>query len=197
NSQTSVIINQIYSNNSLNSYEIQRNSKDEIYISIENSTHLAKVINPDSYGFSSVDPTNIYLGGNTSKMGLPQLIPQHTGCISDIILTTPETNNNYIYQAGSTITTQNNYSINNQNISMKAGDAIVLFPNTEIRNNSLFLAKIENCPLSKPLESYHNTPINLSYNLEQSELKVQKVLVYPNPATSFFIIETEKLEKWE
>src|SRR5690606_8075436 len=122
---------------------------------------------------------------------------QHTGCISDIILTTPETNNNYIYQAGSTITTQNNYSINNQNISMKAGDAIVLFPNTEIRNNSLFLAKIENCPLSKPLESYHNTPINLSYNLEQSELKVQKVLVYPNPATSFFIIETEKLEKWE
>lgn len=199
NSQNNVISDQILFNYNFACSEIQRNKYDDIYINFEYSNYLGKIINPDTFGASYVDPTNIHLSSKETRLGLPQLIPIQSGCINDIILTTPETNN-HIHQAANSITTQMNYNVNNKDITMKAGNSILLLPDTAITNNSSLLARIENCPAFKPLKNQSNTSVKLHYTLtENNELTNSSLVVYPNPSTSNFTIDmiSNNLDYWE
>ncbi len=192
NSQSSVISRLVYSNSGLNASEIQRNTDNEIYLNIENYNYLAKIDNPNSYSLSSVNINSIYLNGKNTRMGLPQLIPLHTGCVSDILLTTPETNNNYVYHAGNTITTQTNYSINNKNIIMKAGESINLLPGTDIVSDN-YVAIIEDCIAAKPSrESQSKTQVKLFYTLDDKAESVDNSInIYPNPTSDVLNISSK------
>lgn len=201
NSQSSVVINQIFSSTNTRVWGIQRNTYGEVYLVTGNNTYLGKIENSNVYGTSYVDLNNIYLGGNTVRLELPQLIPLQTNCVADIVLTAPETNNNYTYHAGNSITMDLNYSISNQNIIMTAANNIVLLPNTEITNGSDYLAIIKNCPAARPSGiRFPVLPVNLSYTLEESNiLSNNEISIYPNPVTSQFIIGTDsnEIERWE
>src|SRR5690606_31059480 len=101
NSQSSLIINPIYTASSSSTIPVilQRNMHNDIYAIIGNGSYLGKIINPDTYGSSSLDINYTYLNGNNGRLGLPQLIPLHNNCVPNITLSTPETNTNYAYQA--------------------------------------------------------------------------------------------------
>lgn len=200
NSVSTPIFYQIPINNH-NYYEIQRNKHNEIYISSLGSNYLGKIINPNTFGASSISYYDTYLNGNTASMGLPQLILSHDDCIPNIVLNNPEVNNNHTYQAKNSITTQSNYSINNNTtIDMKAGNFIALLPNTHIKQGANYLGKIENCLGSKPSKN-SSEPVDLTINLDlySNEILTQKCKVYPNPSTSYFTIDSnnEQIEKWE
>lgn len=204
NSTTTPVYYQIPLNNHVY-FQIQRNKHNEIYISSRFSNYLAKILNPDTYGASSVNYYDTYLNGNTAGAGLPQLVLSHDDCIPNIVLSNPETNNNYTHQAKNSITTQSNYSINNNTtIDMKAGDFIALLPNTHIKQGANYLGKIEKCLGAKPSNSISDSlhdPIDLTINLDlyNDEALKQKCKVYPNPSTSYFTIDSnnEIIEKWE
>ncbi len=184
--------------------QLQRAKDGEVYYTEIGSGYLGKIDNPtNTYTGFSTNPTNVFLNGAISSNGLPQLFPKHPGCVSDIVLTAPEINNNYTYQVSNSITTQTNYNINSLNIDMKAGSSILLLPDTEISLGSNYTAIIENCPASKPSKMHHLMPskgvqdyvINIDYIVKTSG----EVKVYPNPATNVFTIDTENsdLQKWE
>lgn len=182
--------------------QLQRNKQNEIYFTLDGTGYLGQILNPSSLSNPILDFTNLYLNGNDSYRGLPQLFPQHVGCVSDIILTAPETNNNYIYRANNSISTQTNYSINSLNIDMKAGNHILLLPDTEISFGSNYTAVIEYCPASKPSKRYWTPPVNPKMDIigsKNNETEQETISIFPNPTLSQFTINTEndKLDKWE
>lgn len=207
NSQSSLIINPIYTaiSSSTRPVILQRNMHNDIYAIIGNGSYLGKIINPDTYGSSSLDINYTYLNGNNGRLGLPQLIPLHNNCIPNITLSAPETNTNYVYQVENNIVTQLNYNINNKNIIMNAGNSITLLPNTEITAGSNYLAAIKNCPAMKPSTTkFPLEPVKLYYDLDKEENNQNSFIndvisVYPNPTTSQFTInnQSNELDKWE
>lgn len=68
-------------------------------------------------------------------------------CEESYIFTSSETQYNHLYNASDFIELRNNYlvSSSNGNIYMKAGNTIVLTPDTHIQKGASFLAKIEPC----------------------------------------------------
>ncbi|SFN79536.1 Por secretion system C-terminal sorting domain-containing protein [Paenimyroides ummariense] len=198
NSIGSVVSRLIYSNSSItnDACGIQRNTQGDIYVSIEDRDYLAKIVNHNSFLNSYVDENNIYLNGNSTRMGLPQRTPLHDGCISDILLNSPETNNNFLYKVSNTITTQSNYLINGQNISMKAGNSITFLPNTEIVNGSDFLATIETCYSSKPnISNWPEKPLHLKTTIGTVKTSLvlddKEIYVFPNPTTDILNISSK------
>lgn len=184
--------------------QLQRAKDGEVYYTEIGSGYLGKIDNPtNTYTGFSTNPTNVFLNGAISSNGLPQLVPKHPGCITDIILMAPETNNNYTYQVSNSITTQTNYSISSLNIDMKAGNSILLLPDTEIGLGSNYTAVIENCPASKPSKMHRLMPSggvqNYVININDMFKAVSEVKVYPNPASNIFTIDTENsdIQKWE
>lgn len=183
--------------------QLQRNKDGEVYFSIDNSGYLGQILNPNSFTGCIADFNNLFLNGQSSFKGLPQLFPEHIGCVSDILLTAPETNNNYIYRANNSITTQTNYSINSLNIDMRAGNNILLLPDTEISFGSNYTAVIEDCPVSKPAKRYWTPPAETQIYVlgEKNNVTVvaNDVKIFPNPTTNSFTIDTgsEYIEKWD
>lgn len=182
--------------------QLQRNKKNEIYFTLDSTGYLGQILNPNSLNNPILDFTNIYLNGNDSSRGLPQLLPEHPGCFNDIVLISPENNNNHTYQANNSIITQTNYSITNKNIVMKAGNDIVMLPNTHISLGSEYVALIEDCPFSKPAKRYWTPPVNPKIDIigsKNNETEQETISIFPNPTLSQFTINTEndKLDKWE
>lgn len=184
--------------------QLQRAKDSEVYYTEIGSGFLGKIDNPtNTYNGFSANPTSVFLSGAVSSNGLPQLFPKHPGCITDIILTAPETNNNYTYQVSNSITTQTNYSINSLNIDMRAGNNILLLPDTEIGFGSNYTASIENCPASKPSNMHYLMPStgvqNYVINVNNIIKTSGEVKVYPNPTSNIFTIDTENenIQKWE
>jgi len=67
-------------------------------------------------------------------------------CLAYIQLDQPEMNAVYLYWASDRIMVQNNYKVPaNHTITMKAGNVIVLKPNTKVVTGSNYLARIEPC----------------------------------------------------
>jgi len=187
----------------VNSGQLQRNKNGEIYISIDGAVNLAEILNPNSFPACNINATAISLSGQKSLKGLPQLFPEHAGCVNDIVLVAPETNNNYTYHANNSITTQTNYSINTLNIDMRAGNNILLLPHTEIGLGSNYTAVIEDCPVSKPSKRYWTPPAESQIYTVATDNDISALSndskVYPNPTTSSFTIDvgTEFVGKWE
>jgi hypothetical protein len=202
---SSISILQIPKNNDKPS-SLQRNKYGDIYISVQDAYYLGKINNPDIFGPSiSLDLTNISLGTHRAKMGLPQLLPRVDAinistCVPGITLTTPETHWYYTYQAGDYIRTMTNYVVSlRQNITMKAGDHVVLRPNSYIMKGATYFALIDACdPVSKPALTT-TEQIALSVDLDKDVTKQDDIIVYPNPASAMIHIDTrqEKLEYWE
>ncbi|MBY8963547.1 gliding motility-associated C-terminal domain-containing protein [Flavobacterium sp. D11R37] len=71
-----------------------------------------------------------------------------SSCEQNIALNNPEENIYYIYQAANSIRVSSNYKIsgsNGSNITMKAGETIVLKQKTTIYRGSKYLGRIEPC----------------------------------------------------
>lgn len=89
-------------------------------------------------------------------------------CVESIALVSPESNLNYTYNAKEALRTTSSYSVTSANgeIRLKAGKVIVLEPNTYIKKNSLFLARIESCAICELTFDYpkYFTPNGDTYN---------------------------------
>jgi len=200
----SIFHNVISPNQNIELSHLQRAKDGEVYYTENGSGYLGKIDNPmNTFNGFSLDPTNVFLNGTFSSNGLPQLFPKHPGCVTDIILTATETNNNYTYQVSNSITTQTNYSINSLNIDMKAGNHILLLPGTEVSLGSNYLAVIKDCPASKPSKMHYLMPStgvqNYVMNIDDIIKATSEVKVYPNPTSNVFNIDIENgdIQKWE
>lgn len=71
----------------------------------------------------------------------------NSDCTENFTLFNEENNINYTYNAENVILTESNYKVSatNNEIRMKAGNTIVLKPNTFIKKGALYLARIEDC----------------------------------------------------
>ena len=92
----------------------------------------------------------------------------NSDCNENFVLSNNESNNNYVYNAQDYIVTDTNYEITNINneIKMKAGNVILLKPDTYIKKGALYLAKIEPCTTCDLNFTFSNffTPNQDGYN---------------------------------
>lgn len=92
----------------------------------------------------------------------------NSDCTESFALSNKENNKNYIYNAQKSITAQSGYEVasTNNEIKMKAGNVIVLKPDTYIKKGALYLAQITPCKDCELNFSYSNffTPNGDSYN---------------------------------
>jgi gliding motility-associated-like protein len=92
----------------------------------------------------------------------------NSDCTENFTLSTIENNNNYTYNAQNSIVTENSYEVvsSNREIRMKAGNVIVLKPDTYVKKGSLYLARIEPCVLCALNFTFSNffTPNEDGYN---------------------------------
>lgn len=170
---------------------LQRSKFNDIYVPHGNfnsltggSPYLSRIINADDYANSSLDLNYVTLSPGLSHLGLPQRVVTlpAPGCPNNITLNTPETNTTFVYKYATGITATNQYQTNEgQDITFKAGDFIMLQPNTEIKSGSVFLAEIETCKPIVPKSAKDrvvNTPVKFTLDFS-AESSLQ---VYPNPA---------------
>lgn len=92
----------------------------------------------------------------------------------------------YLYNNKSDITVQTNYVLDpGDNINMRAENFIVLKPNTHIKANALFHAKIEECPGGTVISP---RPVTTSVEDTARPASVNTIAsvfsIYPNPASS-------------
>lgn len=92
----------------------------------------------------------------------------NSDCTESFLLTNNENNSSYTYNAKKNIITEFNYKViaSNNEINMKAGNVIVLRPNTYIEKGSLYLARIEPCDFCELNFSFPKffTPNGDTYN---------------------------------
>lgn len=208
-SSSSVVYNMIYDGylTGRSFWGIQRNSRNEIYISSPNYEYLSKITNPDTYGASGLNLDDIYLQGKRTYLGLPQqMLMTNAGateCVIDLALQNPETHVDHTYSVSEYIITSNNYSTNSSNgkIIMKAADYIKLLPNTFIKSKSDFLATIAPCEvLNRPVQKNQgNNQKRVSLTLDLTDKgDTDLVKVYPNPASDFVKIDSKtNIISWE
>ncbi len=169
---------------------IQRATNGEIYIAFypyndePNAKHLGRIVNQESFINASVELSGVFHDGSI-RLGLPPLIPiiphNEENCWENLTLGFPETSASLTRNVSSTITTNNNYTVSeNQDIELKAGETILLLPNTYIESESFFLAEITECISGRPAsvlgrEEYSN-------NMVANDTK-ENLLIYPNPST--------------
>lgn len=191
-SSTSLVYNQIYNNPNLECYAIQRNKYNDIYINYRNKDYLSKINNPDVYGGSSVMLNAINLQGRTTTESLPPLlITADNPCPDTYTLTVPETYVDHTYQASNTITTHTNYIVEqDQNIRMKAGNYVLLLPNTQVRYSGTFLATIEDCPSTVRQARKMDQKISLTLDLRK-DTKANPLDIYPNPTSDLLYIKSD------
>lgn len=118
------------------------------------------------------------------RQNLPQWVPwQGINCLTDLTLDNPEiTSTHVIYAYSESITLNTNYVINaGQYITMKAGEYIMIMPNTHISKDALFSAVIEECgACNNSLLRYENNEYKKNKELFTDE--IDKVILNPNPA---------------
>ncbi|MCO6148509.1 T9SS type A sorting domain-containing protein [Flavobacterium sp. NRK1] len=175
-------------NNFSNSY-IQKATDGKIYIAknstSNNNNFLGVITNQNDLYLSDFVPQAINVGSSV-KAGLPPLIDaidgSETGCWENLILSVPETNN-VTHQVSATITTNNQYTVNTgQTVSLKAGNYVLMLPETTILENSVFTAEIDGCTpaAAKSLKVQKQEPIVIYKSAEDF---LTKITVYPNPAS--------------
>lgn len=179
----------LQSNNSFYSLgTLQRGPNDKIYLASVGNNYLIGLNNSNDLNNAFLDDQALFLGGNHSMLGLPQLVPiLASSCLDNLVLTSPETNNFFLYEVSNNITTNSNYIVDdNQNITLSAGNSINLLPNTLIKSGSTFLAKIEGCETSSQGKKTIKEDIvtqKIYINLNDENNKPDFTL-YPNPANS-------------
>ncbi len=179
---------------------IQKGVNNVIYISRPNSDYLSSIDNYNDLNSARLNLNSVYLGGNKSLLGLPQLVPlleKNGNCIPSIILSNPEANNSFLYEASNYIETNGNYKISpNQNIRFEAGNYIEMLPGTEVIENSIFEAYIEDCSLFKKAKKEKRNETQYVYldsgNDLNAPLDENQINIYPNPASDNLNITVQK-----
>ncbi|WP_265429731.1 T9SS type A sorting domain-containing protein [Chryseobacterium sp. YIM B08800] len=205
NSVSTPIYQQIYNNtnSSFSTRGLQRNRYNDIFITFGAYGYLSKILNPNSYSTSSVDLDNLYLQGKGTFNKLPELVQTFTPpCLTNVLLSNPESNINHTYHSADYVTTQANYKTNSTNgeIVMKAGNSITLLPNTFIEQGSNFLATIEGCRIDE-ISGKRNVNANQNISLKidlDNDIADNNIELYPNPASDFVNIKSKfKIKSWE
>lgn len=103
-----------------------------------------------------------------------------SNCVGDMVfITTEPATPGVTYQAANSITTMTNYVVNlGSDVTLKAGNAVSLKPNSHLKAGSKVLARIEECSPS------------LRAIAEASSVNEETVRLYPNPAKSTITIST-------
>lgn len=104
-------------------------------------------------------------------------------CSPNIVFGLPETATNQTYQASNSIVTENNYRVNaGSDISLIATNFIHIKTDSYIKPNSLFLAKIEQCPVPAPRP-------------EMKSNEGPHLIAYPNPTDGLLHLEGLKFNE--
>jgi len=132
--------------------------------------------------YSEVDTNNLYSYyyiDNVSLIPLNYLVFSDTENSSPVIHNAPdyiETNTNYLVDS-------------NSDVSLKAGNYIVMKPVSQVNSGAQFLARIENCDgtsnakMMNPVTNSENfEPISFSENNELSDTEILGLKIYPNPS---------------
>jgi hypothetical protein len=155
----------------------------KIYASPSNvfQPNLISVINdPNNAAVPDWESFSVPIVNGTQKSGFPQWVHIHEQqCLPNITLTIPDLNFvPYTHKYADYIITNSNYSVQqNQNITLQAGDYILMQPNTNIQTGSLFVAQIAPCYIDA--QGMTERPVNTTNNIS-----AQKLVLYPNPASS-------------
>lgn len=186
-STTTISVQSVTPSNIKGLLQLALNGK--IYLS--SGTSLYVMNNPNTPSSPSLNTIPIALGGLGNN--LPQWVPMHgqDPCSSLTLTSEPNTTVTYAYR--SNITAQINYIVDpGKNISMRARDFIVLKPDTHIKSNSLYHARIENCEIGGSL--IHLTGDLTSQQEEESEAslltKTNLFSLSPNPTTTVFTVQS-------
>ncbi|WP_310556626.1 T9SS type A sorting domain-containing protein [Flavobacterium sp.] len=110
-------------------------------------------------------------------------------CLPDLTLLGLEINNDVVYQRQDWII-GSNYGVSaNQDVTLKAGDYILLKGNTNtfVKAGSLFLAQIEDCEIS------NSRIINPNFEKQRLDNRDSKsiITIYPNPSKEYVTIDSE------
>lgn len=175
---------------------IQRALNGKLYITyatLPHQTHLAALNDPDNplnpgFQANAIDLSPAYQNGYTT---LPQWVHRHgAGCEDHITLTIPEGNILHTYQYANYIQAQNNYKIVSslQDITMLAGNHIVLKPDVYIANGTHYLGRIQDCGINQQRLAIALCQESQSENENDPEARnasidVTELQVYPNPTT--------------
>lgn len=156
-------------------------------------THLAVLNDPDNplnpgFQANAIDLSPAYQNGYAN---LPQWVHRHgAGCEDHIVLSIPEGNISHTYQYANYIQAQDNYKIVSslQDITMVAGNHIVLKPDVYIANGSHYYGHIEDCGINQQRLAIALCQESQSQNENEAEersatIDVTQLQVYPNPTT--------------
>jgi len=160
----------------------------KIYVSSGSSLYV--ISNPNTPGSLGLSTTPIQLGALGNN--LPQWVPMHgqDPCTSLTLTSEPNTTHAYAYR--SSITAETNYIVDPaKDITMKARDFIVLKPDTHIKSNSLYLARIESCDVGGGLVQLTKQAFVEQSTDEIVSNKTNKTFsLSPNPATTVFTVQS-------
>jgi hypothetical protein len=108
---------------------------------------------------------------------LPSTDPScSSNCPPSLVFSTAQTVVNAIYKASNTIVTDTNYIVNvGSTIGLRAGSSIIIKPNSQIKQGSIFTAKIQDCNIAGKFMNDQNAQL-------KTVLKDDvKIVIYPNP----------------
>ncbi len=171
---------------------IQKGIDGKLYFNTSFGTRLGTINNYNDLNSVSITLDAFSLEGNRGRLGLPQLVPLlkrvSENCIPSIVLSSPETNNSFLYEASDYIETNGNYKISaNQDIAFKAGNYVEMLPGTEVMENSVFEATIEDCVMLRKNKRKKNSKTQYVYldsgNNPDTLLYEDQMSIYPNPAS--------------
>jgi Secretion system C-terminal sorting domain len=161
----------------------------KIYIS--NPSHFLptgldiSVINdPDDAIDPDVQANTVDIAFGVPSVGLPQWVHWHPeDCLENVTFTIPELNFvPYTHSYQEYIITTDSYSVHdNQDITMRAGDYILMQPNTYIMPGSVFHAYIEDCSESPRPGREENKRVVAD--------KALGLALYPNPSNDIVNLE--------
>lgn len=175
---------------------LQRGPDEELYLASDLNDYLIRINNSNNINQATLTQNAVYLGGiNKSLRGLPQLVSLlslNSNCLENLILSTPEVNNNFIHTVSNTIITNQNYTVDtNQNITLSAGNFIQIDSNTEIKEGAEFLAEIEGCTEFK-LNLNQGKPFKKYINLGSRKSFTDILKLYPNPTNNNITVFIER-----
>lgn len=151
---------------------------------VPNMSELSVINDPDNLTNPDLQGNSIDFSPGVIFIGLPQWVQFHELCAQNVTLSTPESSIiPYTYSYSDYIMTNLSYAVNpGQEITMKAGNYILLDSNTHITEGSIFEAYIENCnsggDFSEPAPRMNMHP-------DSAQAEATKLFLYPNPAGTY------------
>lgn len=170
--------------NNLQGLQLSINGK--IYATkVPGSNHLSVINNPNNHINPLYQDQTVLISG-LNDYCLPQWVHWQNGnvCPAFIVLDTPETNASLNYIYSQYIQTEEDYNTSvNQDITMQAGDFVLLLPDTHIIAGSSYHAFIEDCSISTSNTARPGVESAEFPRIEYANLQFPKLTASPNPTS--------------